>query len=140
MPPRFKEINDEDDNRVMRNFLEDAEFGGGGDYSSIWEMVRFPPPPSQSRRHVYMLPNALQDASAMEGLTNGVDKSPSSSSSSSSKAQAHRDIRRRSEEASTSSSMVASPMSTGTGRGPFTYDFQWAEEGNRKDMAWKLIA
>ena len=102
----------------MRNFLEDAEFGGGGDYSSIWEMVRFPPPPSQSRHHVYMLPNALQDASAMEGLTNGVDKSPSSSS----KAQAHRDIRKRSEEASTSSSMVASPMSTGTGRGPFTYD------------------
>ena len=103
----------------MRNFLEDAEFGGGGDYSSIWEMVRLPPPPPQSRHHVYMLPNALQDASAMEGLTNGVDKSPSSSSS---KAQAHRDIRKRSEEASTSSSMVASPMSTGTGKGPFTYD------------------
>ena len=34
------ESNDDGDDQAMRNFLEDDEFGGGGEYSSIWELVR----------------------------------------------------------------------------------------------------
>ena len=38
--PVAVEESNEGDDPVMRNFLEDDEFGGEGDYSSIWELVR----------------------------------------------------------------------------------------------------
>ena len=44
-PPGEDKSNDGDGDgdhgdQGMRNFLEDDEFGGEGDYSSIWELVR----------------------------------------------------------------------------------------------------